>query len=149
KPDVVTMDLDMPDLDGLGTVETIMAAQPTPILVVTGKPRFRGLDGHFEALMRGAVDLMCKPSSVDPSAPDVIRLAERFRGGARMPVTPTRRNGGRTRQQHTTAPLSPIATARMLGGTPAIVAIGASTGGPGALRTVLAGLGANLPVPVV
>src|SRR5688572_27531451 len=67
RPDIITMDLDMPELDGLGTVERIMAEHPTPILVVTGEPRFRGLDGHFEALMRGAVDLIGKPSSTDPT----------------------------------------------------------------------------------
>jgi two-component system, chemotaxis family, protein-glutamate methylesterase/glutaminase len=99
--------------------------------------------------MRGAVDLICKPSSVDPDAPDCIRLVERIRAVARIPVVPTERPA-RRRRQHTTAPLSPIATARMLGHTvPALIGIGASTGGPGALRTLLAGLGADLPVPVV
>ena len=149
EPDVVTVDLDMPGLDGLGTVERIMAVHPTPILVVTGDPHYRGLDGHFEALMRGAVDLILKPSSVDPTAPDCARSIERCRAVARVPVAPIQREPMRRRRQHTTMPLWPSATARMLSAPPAIVAIGASTGGPGALRTVLAALGPDLPVPVL
>jgi two-component system chemotaxis response regulator CheB len=148
-PDVVTVDLDMPDLDGLDTVERIMAEHPTPILVVTGDPRFRGLDGHFEALTRGAVDLIVKPASVDPSAPDCVRLVERIRAVARIPVIPHVRGSARRRRHSSTMPLTPSATARMIGTAPALIAIGASTGGPGALRTVLAGLGSELPVPVV
>jgi two-component system, chemotaxis family, protein-glutamate methylesterase/glutaminase len=149
-PDVVTVDLDMPELNGLETVERIMAAQPTPILIVTGDARFGGLDNHFEALMRGAVDLICKPSSVDPKAPDSVRLVERIRTVARVSVAPAAPRPALRRREHTTAPLTPIATARMLGHTPpALITIGASTGGPGALRTLLGGLGSDLSVPVV
>lgn len=148
-PDVVTVDLDMPGLDGLGTVERIMALHPTPILVVTGDPHYRGLSGHFEALMRGAVDLICKPSSVDPEAPDCVRLVERINAVAKVSVTPPVRRPMHRRRQHTTVPIWPSATARMVGSPPALVAIGASTGGPGALRAVLAGLGSELPVPVI
>lgn len=150
RPDVVTVDLDMPELDGLGTVERIMAEHPTPILVVTGDPRFRGLDGHFEALMRGAIDLIRKPASVDPSAPDCIRLVERIRAVARVSVAPRLRAPVPRRRQHTTVPLVPSATARVVHhAMPALVAVGASTGGPGALRTVLKGFSSDLPVPVV
>lgn len=148
-PDVITVDLDMPGLDGLGTVEQIMAVHPKPILVVTADAHYRGLDGHFEALMRGAVDLILKPSSVDPTAPDCARLIERCRAVARMAVSPMPREPARRRRQHTTTPLWPSATARMVPAPPAVVAIGASTGGPGALRTVLAALGNDLPVPVI
>lgn len=147
RPDVVTVDLDMPELDGLGTVERIMAEHPTPILVVTGDARFRGLDGHFEALLRGAIDLMHKPASVDPAAPDCVRLVERIRAVARVSVGA--RSSTPRPPQPTTLPQLPV-TARAVGAAcPALVAIGASTGGPGALRAVLGGLGADLPVPVV
>jgi len=150
-PDVVTLDLEMPGLDGLGTVERIMAEYPTPILIVTGDPRFRGLDAHFEALMRGAVDLICKPSSMSPEAPDCARLIERIHAAARVQVTSGPPRPARRRREHTTVPLTPAATAwrAMPAVAPALVAIGASTGGPGALRTVLQGLGSDLPVPVV
>ncbi len=154
-PDVITVDLDMPGLDGLDTIERIMAEHPTPILVVTGDARFRGLDGHFEALMRGAVDLIYKPSSIEPGAPDCLRLVERIQAVARVQVVPGARNTPR-RRQPTTAKLArwPSATVRPTDSPPAppppaLVAIGASTGGPGALRSVLDGLGPNLPVPVV
>ena len=96
--------------------------------------------------MRGAVDLICKPSSIDPSAPDCIRLVERIHAAARVSVTPAVRHPGAADGAHRpTMPLRP-GRDRTHGGThglPALVAIGASTGGPGALRTVLAGLGAT------
>ncbi len=130
-PDVITVDLDMPGLDGLGTIERIMAEHPTPILVVTGDARFRGLDGHFEALMRGAVDLIYKPSSIEPGAPDCVRLVERIHAVARVQVVPGARSSVR-RRQPTTAKLSrwPSATERPIDAPPpppppALVAIGA------------------------
>jgi two-component system, chemotaxis family, protein-glutamate methylesterase/glutaminase len=144
-PDVVTVDLDMPGLDGLSTVERIMDEHPTPILVVTGEPRYRGLDGHFEALMRGAIDLICKPSRVDPEAPECVRLVERIHAVARVPMSQAR-EGQRRRRSNTTLPLFPRGHGPA---APAVVAIGASTGGPGALRTVLAGLGDDLPAPII
>jgi two-component system chemotaxis response regulator CheB len=151
-PDVVTVDLDMPGLDGLDTVERIMHECPTPILVVTAATRFRGLDAHFEALMRGAVDLIAKPSSVDPTAPDCARLIERIQAASRVSVARPVRPSPRRRREHTTVPLTfgPVTPSRVVPVVPpALVAIGASTGGPGALRTVLQGIGAGLPVPVV
>jgi two-component system chemotaxis response regulator CheB len=149
-PDVVTVDLDMPGLDGLSTIERIMAEHPTPILVVTGNARFRGMDGHFEALMRGAVDLIHKPSSIDADAPDCLRLVERIHAAARVEVAAPSRRTPRRRGQPTTLRGFPPEQARNVDIiAPGIVAIGASTGGPGALRTVLDGLGTHLPVPVV
>jgi two-component system chemotaxis response regulator CheB len=149
-PDVVTMDLDMPGLDGLATIERIMAEHPTPILVVTGDARYRGLDGHFEALTRGAIDLVAKPAGIAPDAPDCVRLVARVRAAARISVTAPRQARTRDRSNRPTVPIAPGAATRITAeATPAVIAIGASTGGPGALRTVLAGLGADLPVPVI
>ena len=147
QPDVVTLDLDMPELDGLTTIERIMETRPTPILVVTGDARFRGMDGHFEALMRGAIDLIHKPGSVDPDAPDCQRLVERIHAVARVPVAPSFSRGWRRRQKTTQRDAAPPPRVTEL--VPAVIAIGASTGGPGALRAVLGSLGTDLPAPVV
>ncbi len=150
RPDVVTMDLDMPGLDGLATIERIMAEHPTPILVVTGDPKFRGLDGQFEALARGAVDLVAKPNST--AIEECNRLVDRIRMVASVSVVPHVRGAARRRNRtnHPTEPLLPSASARISSHLPpALVAIGASTGGPGAVRVVLDGLGAELGVPVV
>lgn len=146
-PDVVTLDLDMPELDGLSTIERIMEVRPTPILVVTGDARFRGLDGHFEALMRGAIDLIYKPSRIDVDAPECQRLVERIHAAARVSVSSLR--GGARRRAKSTTQRNVTPAPRVAELAPALIAIGASTGGPGALRSVLGSLGTDLPAPVV
>jgi two-component system, chemotaxis family, protein-glutamate methylesterase/glutaminase len=149
RPDVVTMDLDMPGLDGLATIERIMADHPTPILVVTGDPAYRGLDGHFEALTRGAIDLVARPARLTAGNPDADRLIALVRIAAGVPVVPHVRGSARHRNNRPTSPYLPQATARLVGeAPPGMVVIGASTGGPGAIRSVLAGL-TSLPAPIV
>jgi two-component system chemotaxis response regulator CheB len=142
RPDVVTLDLDMPRGDGLGAIEHIMAERPTPILVVTGAPRFRGLDAHFEALTRGAIDLVAKPGTEEEGA----RLVELVRTAATIPVVPHVRGTARRRRRGSSTMPPPRALAEV---PPAVVVVGASTGGPGTLRTMLRGLGARHPTPIV
>ena len=62
-PDVITMDIQMPVMDGLMAIEQIMAQYPTPILVLTGDPRGYSGELSMEALSSGALDLMVKPRS--------------------------------------------------------------------------------------
>ena len=68
RPDVITMDVHMPVMGGLEAIEHIMAAHPTPILVVTSDPRAEAGALTFEALRRGALDVMPKPSAYQESA---------------------------------------------------------------------------------
>jgi two-component system chemotaxis response regulator CheB len=142
RPDVVTLDLDMPRGDGLAAIERIMAERPTPILVVTGAPRFRGLDAHFEALTRGAIELVAKPGNAAEGA----RLVELVRIAATIPVVPHVRGTARRRRRTPSSapPPRPLADVRA-----AVVVIGASTGGPGTLRTALGGVGNRHPTPIV
>jgi two-component system chemotaxis response regulator CheB len=147
RPDVITLDLDMPGLDGLDTIERIMADHPTPILVVTGEPRYRGLDAHFAALTRGAIDLVAKPGD----DADGARLVELVETAARIPVVPHVRGAARKRTRaRPTSPSTPVAVPRLLDHVaPAAVLIGASTGGPGVIRAVLGALGPAFPIPIV
>jgi two-component system chemotaxis response regulator CheB len=148
RPDVITLDLDMPGLDGLATIERIMADHPTPILVVTGEPNFRGLDAHFAALTRGAIELVAKPGDDAANA----RLVALVETAAQVPVVPHVRGAARHRLRavRPTSPMTPGAVPRMVDHVaPAAVLIGASTGGPGVLRTILGLLGPGFPVPVV
>lgn len=148
RPDVITLDLDMPGLDGLGAIERIMADHPTPILVVTGEPRYRGLDAHFAALTRGALDLVSKPGDDAEGA----RLVALIETAAQVAVVPHVRGAARhrTRNQRATQPMSPVAVSRLVDHVkPAVILVGASTGGPGVIRSMLAALGAGFPVPVV
>lgn len=148
RPDVITLDLDMPGLDGLDTIERIMADHPTPILVVTGEPNFRGLDAHFAALTRGALDLVPKPGD-DAGGAALVALIET---AAQVAVVPHVRGAARHRLRSVrpTSPMTPAAVPRLLDHVPpAAVLIGASTGGPGVLRTLLGSLGAGFAVPIV
>ena len=62
RPDLVTVDIDMPKMGGLATVKQIMAHHPVPILIVTGRPREQRTTTLFEAVQRGALDLAEKPT---------------------------------------------------------------------------------------
>ena len=150
RPDVITLDLDMPGLDGLGAIERIMADHPTPILVVTGEPRYRGLDAHFAALTRGAIDLVAKPGD-DAEGAHLVASIETAAQVAVVPhVRGAARHRDRARRHKPTTPMTPVAISRLVDHVnPAAVLIGASTGGPGVVRTLLAALGSGFPVPVV
>ena len=82
RPDVVVMDVIMPVYDGFEAVSRIMAEQPTPILMVTGDSRGRTADLGFEALRRGAVDLMLKPDRWPFSADERRAFRDRVRAAA-------------------------------------------------------------------
>jgi two-component system chemotaxis response regulator CheB len=133
-PQLITMDLQMPRLGGLQTIERIMREQPTPILVLTDRPRHEGVDMTFASLSRGAVELLPKASTWAPGSRETLTLIERVKKVARdgVPrVGPARSTGaGRAR------PVS-------------VVALGASTGGPAALAEIFAALPTDFPLPVL
>lgn len=126
RPAVITMDLAMPKLDGLGAIERIMRERPTRILVVTAADDRSTL--AFEALRRGASDLLEKPRPGD----DADRLCERLWALARAPI-------GRPARPREAAPIVPREATRV-----SAIGLVASTGGPAALATVLGALPADL-----
>src|SRR5690349_15568384 len=74
KPNVITMDVDMPVMDGLSAVENIMADNPTPILVLTADPRHQAPDLTYRALEMGALALQVKPAiNAGPEAWNLAR----------------------------------------------------------------------------
>lgn len=137
KPDLVAMDIQMPVMNGLEAVERIMASVPTPILLLTGDPRRQGERGSFEALSRGALDLVAKPAVMEGGEPQQARFRDHVRLLASVPVVYRRR-----RTQTDLPRVRPVAS----GGCVGIVA---STGGPPVLAEILAALPPAFPVPVV
>lgn len=137
EPDVVTMDLQMPEVDGLEAVERIMAERPTPILMLSAHTA-DGADVTFEALEKGAVDFFTKPggevSTRMSSKED--QLVRKVKAVARADV-----GGGRAVRSATgRARSTPSTTADGDYEEGATVVIASSTGGPTVVERVVAGL---------
>ncbi|MBW2522901.1 MAG: chemotaxis-specific protein-glutamate methyltransferase CheB [Deltaproteobacteria bacterium] len=141
RPDIVTMDLHMPDLDGIASTQRIMKERPTPVLIVTSSDFWQRKDDVFGAFKYGVVDVIEKPSSTENSRQAQV-LIEKVKVLSRVRVSGTiwPRLSQAPRPQLT---VSPPATDR------AILAIGASTGGPKAVHQVLAALPQDFDLPIV
>ena len=146
KPDVVTLDINMPVMDGLTALTYIMMEQPTPCLMISSLTQ-EGALATFEALELGAVDYVPKPSGT--ISKDIRVEAEeivyKVRAAARARL---RRNHVRPRSR-VGKERSSASVPRAAASVDGIVAIGVSTGGPQTLLEILPQLPADLPVPVV
>jgi two-component system, chemotaxis family, protein-glutamate methylesterase/glutaminase len=134
RPDVITMDINMPDTDGFSGIARIMADTPTPILVLTANPTEAV---GFRALSLGALDILEKPQATTDLGDYGALLRSRLRLLAGVKVIRHLR-GLRERR-----PPVPRAAGRA-----DVVVIGASLGGPRALATLLRGLPAEFPAPI-
>lgn len=137
-PDVVTLDVEMPRMDGITFLKKLMRHLPLPVIIVsslTGK----GGELAMEALEAGAVDVMCKPGTAYTVGDMSIELIDKIKAAARVSV-----------KKREMAPAAPV-TERlsMTRTTHKIVAIGASTGGTQALQRVLTALPATAPGIVI
>jgi two-component system, chemotaxis family, protein-glutamate methylesterase/glutaminase len=142
RPDVVTMDLLMPKVDGLRATELIMAHCPTPIVVLSAtENRTEGLR-TLDALAAGAVDAVDKPSSL-LDARWMETLVSRVRVASRVRVI----THVRARRRAEAPPTSPRVAAPSV--PPRLLVMGASTGGPAAVRHILSALPADFPLPVL
>lgn len=142
RPDVVTLDIEMPRLDGLSTLRRLMAEQPTPVVMVSGLTR-EGADATIRALELGAVDFIAKSTLGTAFEGAVGELIAKVRAaaGARL------RAAGSQSAIHRPPPaVSAAGASRWL---QRVVVIGASTGGPQAIRQVVPALPPDLRVPVV
>ncbi len=128
RPDLITMDVMMPGLDGYATIEEIMSTLPVPILVVTSAPVKAGVEQNFRALSAGALDMVEKPEAGGEAA-EILRQKVRLLAG--VPVI------HRTWKNRTKRNRSPSG---QLTGHRSIVAFTSSTGGPKALVEILGGL---------
>lgn len=157
QPDVITLDINMPEMDGLTTLSHIMTERPTPTVMVSSLTK-KGALATFEALALGAVDYIAKPGgTISLSIDDIARrLVEKVNIAARARVK------GRIERRLTDAPATarPLAAqaapmrarARAYATQPAafgLVLVGVSTGGPRTLEEILSRLPANLPWPVL
>lgn len=142
RPDIVTMDIHMPKIDGFQATRRIMETQPTPIVIVSGSSTVGGAATACRALEAGALAVSPRPYGFGHPefASSVARLVEILRVMSEVKVVrrwPQRGAEGR--------PVTPMPVRSEI----RIVAIGASTGGPTALATILAALPKHLPFPLL
>jgi len=148
KPDLITMDVMMPVMDGLTAVEQIMAYYPTPILVFASSLNRKDVNIAFEAIQLGALDVVEKPDNLSTDGMKEMRgsLIHKIRLLSNIKVI--RHIKGR-RKSHIIAASPAIERTPVSDQKIKVVAIGASTGGPKAVMSLFKQLPANLPAPVL
>ncbi|NIJ69825.1 protein-glutamate methylesterase/protein-glutamine glutaminase [Xanthomonas sp. 60] len=149
-PDVITLDVEMPRMDGLAFLENLMRLHPLPVVMISSLTE-RGADTTLQALALGAVDFVSKPKL------DVSRglqgyadeIVEKVKAASRSRVRPLTRSAAAPKV--TLAPLPPGSAPRstQFRTTDRLIAIGSSAGGTEALRVVLEGMPADAPAIVM
>jgi two-component system chemotaxis response regulator CheB len=144
KPDLVTMDIHMPVLDGFEATKEIMVRAPTPILIVSSSASGREVELSLNAMRAGALMVIAKPDDPQSARFDGRRdeLVAMAKAMARVKVV---------RRWATDAPRAVRAPAAPVGARVAVrlVAIAASTGGPAALQRILAALPRSFAAPIL
>jgi two-component system chemotaxis response regulator CheB len=147
QPDVVLMDIHLPEMNGYEATRQIMETRPVPIVICSATCDTADLANTFQALDAGAVALVAKP--VGPAhaefAPTTAKLLETVLLMSEVRVV---KRWSRTRRHVVTGETQPTKSGEKESPV-RVVAIGTSTGGPPALQTILAGLPRTFPVPIL
>ena len=138
KPDVITLDIEMPQMDGLTALREIMNTNPTPVIMLSALTQ-EGAEQTFEALDNGAVDYLPKPSGTISLNMKSVRhiLLNKVKTAANAHLNPFLNSPSRPKIRRMVA--------QTLSNTDKVISIGASTGGPRALSEVLSQLPKSIP----
>lgn len=173
QPDVVTLDINMPEMDGLTALSLMMQARPTPVVMVSSLTA-KGAQATFEALALGAVDFIAKPGgtislSVEDIAKDLVdKVRSASRARMRPNSAPARRSivespagrpaSGQPSMRGAATPTRGMARTQDVNlqvprtgrsSIPGLVLVGVSTGGPRTLEDILPALPSHFPWPIV
>ncbi len=145
-PDVVTLDIEMPRMDGLTALRHIMMEMPRPVLMISSLTT-DGAEATLKALELGAVDFI--PKQLSRVSLEIVKIEENLRAKVKE-IAKRRSRFGRPRRR-TEAPVRKRAPHAELSGSPHrdVVAIGVSTGGPPAVQKVLSSLPADFPAGIL
>jgi two-component system chemotaxis response regulator CheB len=155
-PDLMTLDLNMPVLDGIGTLRALREAKICCEVIIVSSETRQGANATLEALQLGAVDFITKPAEDNVKHSSDVLISElrrqlaviRLRRDRKLRIQEARASSAKIAAapnlEKLSAPLVALATL-----APEIVAIGVSTGGPAALPVLLGALPADLGVPVL
>src|SRR5437588_6036667 len=156
QPDVITLDLEMPKMDGFSFLRLLMARQPTPVIVISG---YATRENVFKALELGALDFVAKPSrTITPELRTIqeelltkVRLVTQLRMVNLTDRAARSRTVGTMSGQFAPPPTpgSPPASRKEGPAPPRLIAIGASTGGPPAINRILVNLEPTLAIGIV
>ena len=135
-PDIITMDIEMPVMDGLESIERIMATKAVPILVVTARG---DAQTAYTAISKGALEVLPKPL-----ANDIAEFNRKLKLLSKVKVV-THLDGKR----HLRKPLIPTSIRQLPETTDRVIAIAASTGGPKALSVLLSKFPEDFPAPIL
>jgi|SRR5580658_5193479 two-component system chemotaxis response regulator CheB len=147
RPDVITLDMMLPVMTGLAATEYIMAHCPTPILVVSASTNRGELFRTYEALAAGALDVLEKPRGDEVEDAWEQKLVSRVKLIARIRVITHLRAKLSSPPRDPRTPVEAVARAWASGC--AVIAMGASTGGPAAILEILSSLPASFPLPIL
>jgi two-component system chemotaxis response regulator CheB len=143
KPDVVTLDIEMPRMDGITFLKKLMKYYPLPIIIVSSLTP-KGGKMALEALASGALEVISKPSAAYSVGDMSVQLADKIRAVARVNVAE------QIKSMNKSETVKPVTLSHALtASTNKIIAIGASTGGTEAIKTVLTAMPPNSPGIVI
>jgi len=155
-PDVITLDLEMPKMDGFAFLRLLMARQPTPVIVISG---YATRENVFKALELGALDFVAKPSrtisselrGIKDELLTKVQLVTKLRMVSLADRAARSRVAGTVSGAYRMIPSEPVTPPPRKEGLapPRLIAIGASTGGPPAITQILANLDPSLPIGLV
>ena len=144
RPDIISMDINMPIMDGFETTHRIMSSCPMPIVIVSSLYDKASVALSFKAMEAGALNIINKPSATSEESQNrgvqELLLMLKAMAGVRV----IKRTTDKTAPTGTEFPVINTVPPQIK-----IVCIGASTGGPPVIQEILAGLPANIPVPIL
>jgi two-component system chemotaxis response regulator CheB len=149
KPDIITMDMDMPEMDGLEATRIIMETNPVPIIIVTASWSPSEVKSTYKATEVGAIAIMEKPRGIGHPDHNIMAL-ELIQTVKLMSKVKVVKRWRKAVQEPAEVKLPPsIPKPEQIKADIKLVAFGASTGGPVALQKILSLLPKNLPVPIL